>query len=390
MISVIVPVYNIEDYIEECLESIRNQTYSNLQIIVVDDGSTDQAGRICDACAKKDKRIQVIHTENYGLVHARKEGLRYATGEYVGFVDGDDSIRPQMYEELLKEMEETGADFVHFGYFEDNDSQIRQHLKFDEGIFELSGKHTDFIKKFVLRETCLEYEAMTYSIWSKLFRRKMIYDAYMRIPDYISTGEDLVAICLCILTGKKAVLRKRAFYHYRVIGDSLSHRGSGANKVAERVIAYNFLKKIFLEYNCMKEMEKALQVYLKLQIYGGLQEEAVGSFRIPFYQMERIEELFGKRVILYGAGLVGQDYYVQIKKNMSCNLQAWVDQNYQQIHFDYAQITGVESIKDLDYDVLLIAVEKAKLAEEIRGELCKEGISDSKIKWIPPVYIYFQ
>lgn len=117
MISVIVPVYNIEHYISECLESILNQTYTDLQIIIIDDGSTDGSGKICDEYAKKDKRIQVIHTDNYGPGHARKEGLQYARGEYVGFVDGDDRIQPQMYEELLREIEETGADFVHFGYF---------------------------------------------------------------------------------------------------------------------------------------------------------------------------------------------------------------------------------------------------------------------------------
>lgn len=389
MISVIVPVYNIESYIQECLESIMNQTYSDLQIIVVDDGSTDNSGRICDECAEKDERIQIIHTKNYGLVHARKEGLWHARGEYVGFVDGDDSIQPQMYEELQKEMEETGADFVHFGYYEDNDGQIQPHLKFEEGIFELSRKHTAFIKKFVLRETCQGYEAMTYSIWSKLFRRELIYDVYERIPDYVNTGEDLVAICLCILSAEKVALRRKAFYHYRVIRDSLSHRGNGTNKVAERVIAYNFLKKIFTEYGCMEEMEKALHVFLTLQIYGGLQEEAAATVRIPFYKIREIEMLFGSRVILYGAGLVGQDYYMQIRKYIQCNLLAWVDRNYQQIQFDYAEITGLENIKNLDYDVLLIAVEKETLAEEIRRDLKKEGIPDSKIKWRPPSYIYF-
>lgn len=389
MISVIVPVYNIENYIKECLEGIMNQTYSDLQIIVVDDGSTDDSGKICDECAENDKRIQVIHTKNYGLVHARKEGLRYARGEYVGFVDGDDSIQPQMYDELYKEMKETGADFVHFGYYEDNGGQIRPHLKFEAGMFELSGKHIDFIKKFVLRETCQGYESMTYSIWSKLFRRELIYDAYVRIPDFVNTGEDLVAICLCILSAERVALCKKAFYHYRVIGNSMSHRGNGANKVAERAIAYNFLKKVFIEYGCMEEMEKALHVFLTLQIYGGLQEESESVCRIPFYKIGKIEMLFGSRMILYGAGLVGQDYYIQIRKYIQCNLLAWVDRKYQEIQFDYAEITGLENIKNLDYDVLLIAVEQETLAEEIRRDLRGEGIPDSKIIWMPPSYIYF-
>lgn len=389
MISVIVPVYNIESYIQECLESIMNQTYSDLQIIVVDDGSSDNSGKICDEYARKDKRIQVIHTGNFGPVHARKEGLRYAQGQYVGFVDGDDYIQPQMYAELLKEMEKAEADFVHFGYYEDIDGQLQPHLKFEAGTYELTGKNTDFIKTFILKETCREYEAMTYSVWSKLFRKDLIYDAFSKIPDYLKIGEDLAVICLCILSSRTVALSKKAFYHYRVIEDSLSHRGNGTHKVAERAITYSFLKKVFTEHGCMEEMEKALHVFLTLQIYGGLQEEAESVCRIPFYKIREIEMLFGNRVILYGAGLVGQDYYMQIRKYTQCNLLAWVDRNYQQIQFDYAEITGLENIKNLDYDVLLIAVEKETLAEEIRRDLKKEGISDSKIKWRPPSYIYF-
>ncbi len=390
MISVIVPVYNIEHYISECLESILNQTYTDLQIIIIDDGSTDGSGKICDEYAKKDKRIQVIHTDNYGPGHARKEGLQYARGEYVGFVDGDDRIQPQMYEELLREIEETGADFVHFGYFEDNEGLLQPHLRFEEGIYDLAGKKTDFIKTFVLRETCLGYEAMTYSIWSKIFRRELICDAFLKIPDYLKVGEDLAVICLCILNAARAVLRQKAYYHYRVIEDSLSHRGVAASKVAERAISYKFLQKVFMEYGCLVEMEKALNVFMTLQIYGGLQEAVEDFYRIPFYKIDRIETLFGSRMILYGAGLVGQDFYVQIKKNMRCNLLAWVDRNYQQIQFDYAKVLGLESVMHLDFDVLLIAVEKEKLAERIRGELCEAGIPDSKIKWRPPSYIYFQ
>lgn len=388
MISVIVPVYNIEDYIQECLESILHQTYANLQIIVVDDGSTDDSGKICDEYAVMDKRIQVIHTDNYGPGHARREGLRYAAGEYVGFVDGDDYIRPQMYEELLKEMEETNADFVHFGFVEDYNGQLQPHLKFEEGIYELTGKQTDFIRKFVLRESGGEYEAMTYSVWSKLFRRELICEAFSKIPDYLKVGEDLVVTCLCILNGTKVVLRKKAYYHYRLVEDSLSHRGNGSSKVAERAIAYHFLKMMFDEYGYLGQMEKSLHVFMTLQIYGGLQEEAELGYRVPFYQIDRIETLFGNRVILYGAGIVGQDYYVQIRKYMQCELLAWVDRRHQEIQFDYAKVTGLESIRDLEYDILLIAVEREKLAEEIRRELRTEGIPNSKIKWLPPSCIY--
>ena len=97
-ITVIVPVYNAEPYLPQCIESILRQTYPNLQIILVDDGSTDGSGMICDKYAGMDGRIEVYHTENRGLVAARKLGIRCSTGKYVGFVDADDYIDPEMYE----------------------------------------------------------------------------------------------------------------------------------------------------------------------------------------------------------------------------------------------------------------------------------------------------
>jgi len=115
MISVIVPVYNVEPYLEKCLDSIVNQTYRDLEILVIDDGSTDDSGRICDEY-RKDERVKVFHTENQGLSCARNLGLDEAHGEWIGFVDSDDWIEPDMYEVLLKRALETGADVVECGF----------------------------------------------------------------------------------------------------------------------------------------------------------------------------------------------------------------------------------------------------------------------------------
>ena len=102
LISVIVPVYNVESYLEKCIDSIIHQTYKNLEIILVDDGSTDNSGKICDVYKEKDSRIKVIHKQNRGLSSARNCGLEIAKGEYIGFVDGDDYIAEDMYA-LLKD-----------------------------------------------------------------------------------------------------------------------------------------------------------------------------------------------------------------------------------------------------------------------------------------------
>ena len=388
MISVIVPVYNIDSVIGECLDSILGQTYQDLQIIVVDDGSTDNSGKICDAYAYQDRRVQVVHTRNCGLVAARKKGLSYAKGEYIGFVDGDDWIQPQMYEELLAEIVDTDADFVHFGFWEKSGGRSIPHLKFEEGVFDLPGGADGFIRKFVLREDYSEYESMTYSIWSKLFRRDIICAAYEKVPDDLNVGEDLAALCFCIMEGRRIVLSRKAFYQYRVWNKSLSHNGSGLDKAVKRAMVYRFLRTIFSRYHCLDEMEKSLHTYLTLHLYSGLQEEAALGVRIPFFQIDHIDILFGKKLVLYGAGCVGQDYYVQIQKYVQCNLMAWVDQGYKGICFDYAEVTDPEKLSNIDFDIILIAVERESVAEEIRSELMLRGIAESRIQWYPPVYVY--
>ena len=116
LISVIVPIYGVEKYLPECIESVTRQTYDNLQIILVDDGSRDGCGAICDRYARTDNRIVVVHQENGGAAAARNAGLRLAQGDYISFLDGDDYLEPDAYENMLAAMEEHGADIVHGGF----------------------------------------------------------------------------------------------------------------------------------------------------------------------------------------------------------------------------------------------------------------------------------
>lgn len=119
MISVIVPVYNVEPYVEKCLDSILAQTYSDLEVLVIDDGSTDGCGEISDRYAEQDHRIQVFHTENHGLSAARNIGLDHVNGQYIGFVDSDDWIDPDMYEELHNIIQKTDADIVTCRFYQE-------------------------------------------------------------------------------------------------------------------------------------------------------------------------------------------------------------------------------------------------------------------------------
>lgn len=158
MISIIVPVYNVEPYLRKCLDSIIGQTYRDLEILVIDDGSTDQSGKICDEYAERDERIKVFHTENRGLSAARNLGLDEATGEWIGFVDSDDWIESDMYEVLLKKAEETGADVVECGWFKEWANITEEKRRYEQ---ELS--HLQAIEALV----CSFFSD---NVWNKLWR----------------------------------------------------------------------------------------------------------------------------------------------------------------------------------------------------------------------------
>lgn len=165
-ISIVVPIYNIEDCLIPCIESIINQTYTNLEIILVDDGSPDNCGEICDEYAKKDNRIKVIHKKNGGLSDARNAGIDAATGEYLGFVDGDDTIEPRMYEELYDNLKKNDAEISLCNFrLVGGREYINNHIGIRDEV--LSGKDILFKKRLVL------YSFGWAVVWNKLYRREI-------------------------------------------------------------------------------------------------------------------------------------------------------------------------------------------------------------------------
>lgn len=174
-ISIIVPVYGVEKYIGKCIESLCCQTWKNLEILLVDDGSKDQSGKICDEWAKKDLRIRVLHIKNGGQSHARNVGLDVATGAYIGFVDGDDAANPNMYETLINQIMETGAEIAECNFRGRKSSEPDQMEKGQR--FVMSGKSA--IQRQLDIKTVSRFPST--SLWSKLFLTELIHD--MRLPE---------------------------------------------------------------------------------------------------------------------------------------------------------------------------------------------------------------
>lgn len=206
MISVIIPVYNVEPYLRKCLDSVIGQTYRHLEILIVDDGSTDGSGKICDEY-EKDKRVTVFHTENHGLSAARNLGLDNATGNWIGFVDSDDWIEPDMYEVLIKRAEETGADVIECGLFLEYPSKTEERLRSNT---VLSGMEATRL---------LIQGKISNAVWNKLWKRECF--SHIRFPvgrvfeEYATTYRVYAVIeKVCTINALK--------YHYLQRKDSLA------------------------------------------------------------------------------------------------------------------------------------------------------------------------
>lgn len=236
MISVIVPVYNVEPYLRKCLDSIVNQTYRDLEILVIDDGSTDGSGKICDEYAEKDERVKVFHTKNRGLSCVRNLGLDEAKGEWIGFVDSDDWIEPDMYECLLSRAEETGADVVECGVFLEYRNRRLENTKED---VLLTGTGA---------VNALLQGKLSNTVWSKLWNKGCFLG--VRFPESRIFEEYAVTYRLLYSADKVGTI-PLSRYHYtqRLSGISKKHNMKGLTDLwLSNKERYDFLRDIVSQY----------------------------------------------------------------------------------------------------------------------------------------------
>ena len=377
-ISVIVPIYNVEDYLERCIESICRQTYRNLEIILVDDGSTDSSGAICERYAAHDRRIRVIHQKNGGLVSARKLGLKASAGDYIGFVDGDDYLEPEMYAALLGIMCRENVDFVHSGYYVNENPGIYGTGKSTAIQIEDDSRKKD-VWEYILSPASAR--RISPSIWSKLYRRELILEAYYGVPDENSYGEDLLNLCNCVLKASSFYITDRAYYHYVIRPDSMVHKKSVQNIQREKVL-YDALCDLFRRYGLLGELSNDLETFYLYSITACIKH--LGNTTCQLYKYPDIQELIGKKIILYGAGEVGQDYYTQLRRDMRCELIAVTDTRHENYHLAYMNVISPAEIARYPYDAVVVAVFYEGSAGEIKRALLKQGIPAEKILWKKP------
>lgn len=278
LISIIIPVYKVEKYLEKCIQSVINQTYKNLQIILVDDGSPDNCGKICDEYAQKDHRIEVIHKSNGGLSDARNKGLEIAKGEYIGFVDSDDYIESDMYEVLYNLLKQYNADVSICNFYTVSQGKIAIK-NVDNGIKEYN-------RSEILKEVLLDNNIQSYA-WNKLYKKELFDEIKYPVgKKYEDIGTTFYLLEKC---NKVVVIGKPEYYY-------INRQDSIVNNVTETTIT-DYIELIMQRYDYIEENVKELSSYNKdylKRILKTAEQDIKNLNEVGDYTKKKYEELYNK------------------------------------------------------------------------------------------------
>lgn len=399
LISVIVPVYNCEEYLRECLDSICSQTYKNLEIILIDDGSKDKSGIICDEYAQKDNRIIVIHQNNAGQQAAQDRGIQIAKGKYMGFVDSDDWVDSEMFNFLVDKIDD--ADMITSGIYRNDISgkivDVWTDL-FEEGVYDTGEDF--FLNNLLIKDT---YESGTVmggisnNKVDKLYSTDIVKKISAKVNQGISIEEDLFFNILFILNCKKVRVTHEVFYHYRFNPQSVITNAS-KNFLLERDIFYKTIMNEIDQNPEKKMIKKKFQrrflnsIYADIPVRLGISEE----LWYPQYIFPEKEILVGKKIIIFGAGMVGKAFISDMKRTPGIELVLWLDNSC-----EYKQGENIceelipqnpQILRDYDgqYDYIICAVQNENSGNGIIKQLVSMGIAEEKLIWKAPVNIWNQ
>lgn len=375
LLSVIVPIYNVEKYLSRCLDSIINQTYRNLEIICVDDGSTDKSSEIADEYSRIDKRIRVIHKENRGLVSARKTGINQAKGMYATYVDSDDYIEKVMFEKLMKYMIKNGVDVVTSGVIREYaGAVVCERENCAPGIYRGEEYKINILNKLIDINSFFRRGILP-TVWNKIVKIDLLRSVQMCVDDRVIVCEDDCVVYPLLFRCNSIAVSGEVYYHYciRETGSILGTKTS--DDIARLEIVFQYLEAEFItaskrgidlisQYNIWKLSVLMLRDASKVLNYDG-------KVLYPFGKVKK-----KARIVLYGAGKFGIEMKEYLDKE-NFQIVAWIDKSSSR-----PEVVKPENLVDIDYDVIIIAVINADVAHHIRSNIKKLGVSERQMRYV--------
>ena len=376
-LSVIVPVYNVREYLSKCIESIARQTFCDMEIILVDDGSTDGSGELCDQYAGEDHRIKVIHRQNGGLVSARKAGVQNAVGQYITYVDGDDWIERDAYERLICQMGAKRPDMVAYGLREDYpDRTVILKNSLREGYYE--GKQLENqIYPYMLCGDVFYRNGILPNVVAKLIRREILLKSQMTVPDGIQLGEDAACTFETLLCIKTLLIIRDGPYHYRKRQDSMMSKDIGEDEIIQ---LYDALHTSSLRHGRAGILEKQIAQYMYFVLLLKRYDLFL-NLKIPVRPFGSLRDC---KIAIYGAGGFGQEIHRRLQNACPESIALWVDSRYHVYREQGLMVQPVEAIQTSGCEIIIIAVLNTQICEQIRENLLQRNIDNSRIRYVVP------
>ncbi len=382
-VSIVIPVYNAENYLERCLNSLLKQSYKNLEILVIDDGSTDDSLRICTRYEALDSRLVLIQNTHRGVATARNIGIEQATGEYLLFVDADDWVEKDYVESIVKNMQDKDGSMEallmeHIEVHEDKKYEGKYQyaaIPVEKGVYKDEQMVTIWNRMFapygVKKENFVPF------IWRIAYVTSRMKSIYQQLDTSIYFAEDTALAMIYLSQCKKVKVTGLMGYYYVYKNDGVNKRYKVNGILLNYEKRYWCLKQAFEQHPYEELLCKRLGEDLKESVLGhalrGQYDIKASHFYYPYYG-----RLKDKRLIVYGAGDVGRSYRQSILKDDESMLVLWVDKNNANQHLG---VSSVDEIKNADYDYIVIAVMDEMLAKEISNNLQVMGVPESKILW---------
>lgn len=385
LISIVVPIFNVEGYVERCITSIIEQTYENIEIILVDDGSTDRSGVICDGFAEQDRRIRVIHKKNGGLVSTRKAGINIAMGEYVLYVDGDDWIEKDRILHIVKQIANHKSDMIYMsGYKYDIDEKSTIKDDMLEPKIYIGNKIQEELFPLVQSlDKCFECNIRgSLSLWC--MRRSFLKKKQNLVDNRISMCEDQICVWFCLLSANSVAIMKEQGYHYVQRSNSLSYSFNPQESMKMH-IWYQQLREYINNYNNSGSIIERFVFFTARVLLLSDYEMVIldgNHYLFPYSKVVR-----NSKVIVYGAGKLGHQMVRVIDKKKDWKLVLWVDENTKREGALGYRISQIEDILQAEYDFVIIAAIYENMSLEMKQNLLLMGISEDKIAMMDPAVI---
>ncbi len=358
-ISVVVPVYNGERYLQRCLDSIIAQSYRNLEILLVDDGSTDTSLDICKKYQVMDKRIKVLHQQNSGQNAARMAGIRSATGYYITFVDVDDYIEQDAYEIIIKSIDSIYPEIIAYGMKEEyfDDSVIKRN-HFQDGLY-----YREEIERVILPKMLSFGEFFDFGLLPnlvcKFVKREFINRVVIEVDNSIRIGEDADVTFQLAVNANTIQMISVFPYHYCKRNDSMMWINISPDSIIKLKMD---LEKAFKKAGCIKIMQQQLEDYISF----------IFLLKSPKSLLDKLDIFKDKRIAIYGAGGFGQAIYNSYKNLVTL----WVDKNfkrYKNMNLPVSSISNLQ-VSHSEYDIIFIAILDTVVCQKIKKQLLEMGI----------------